>query len=150
MTRWRAELLERWLGADGRRSRSAAAVIEQAIREQDAKQERAASLSREREGLEGKREELRAQFQTAEAQAARARAEAAVHEEALQKHDTEAKAARESLAALVARHGWEGIRAALERGETRSPPSPADSRRSASRRPPPTRRSAPPARTSPG
>src|SRR3990172_4079306 len=93
-----------------------AAVVEQAMREQDAKQERAASLSRERQGLEGKRQELRARFQTAEAQTATARAEAAVHREALQKHDAEAKAARESLAALVAGHGWEGIRAALERG----------------------------------
>jgi len=111
-TRWRADLLER-LGVE---EPVAAAVIELAIREQDAKQERAASLSREREGLERKREELRGQFQTAEAQATRARAEAAVHEEALKKHDAEAAAARESLAALVARHGWEDARTALERG----------------------------------
>jgi len=111
-TRWRADLLER-LGVE---EPVAAAVIEQAIREQDAKQERAASLSREREGLERKREELRGQFQTAEAQATRARAEAAVHEEALKKHDAEAAAARESLAALVARHGWEDARTALKRG----------------------------------
>ncbi|MDP2674044.1 MAG: SMC family ATPase [Dehalococcoidia bacterium] len=120
VTRWRAELLERVSVEEPvtgpTPARLGAAVIEQAIREQDAKQERAASLSREREGLERKREELRGQFQTAEAQATRARAEAAVHEEALQKHDSEAKAARESLAALVAGHGWEGIRAALERG----------------------------------
>jgi len=113
VTRWRAELLER-LGVE---EPVTAAVVEQAIREQDAKQERAASLTREREGLERKRQELRAQFQTAEAQAATARAEAAVHEEALQKHDTEAKATRESLTALVAGHGWEDIRAALDRGD---------------------------------
>jgi len=113
VARWRAELLERL----GMEEPATAAVVEQAIREQDAKQARAASLSRERQGLEGKREELRARFQTAEAQAATARAEAAVHEEALRKHDAEAKAARESLAALVASHGWEGIRAALERGD---------------------------------
>ncbi|HLA18218.1 MAG TPA: SMC family ATPase [Dehalococcoidia bacterium] len=113
VARWRADLLERL----GMEEPATAAVVEQAIREQDAKQARAASLSRERQGLEGKREELRARFQTAEAQAATARAEAAVHEEALRKHDAEAKAARESLAALVASHGWEGIRAALERGD---------------------------------
>ncbi|MDO8612702.1 MAG: SMC family ATPase [Dehalococcoidia bacterium] len=120
-TRWRADLLERLSPlatgeGEGVEEPVAAAVIELAIREQDAKQERAASLSREREGLERKREELRGQFQTAEAQAARARAEAAVHEETLKKHDAEAAAARESLAALVARHGWEDARTALERG----------------------------------
>lgn len=110
--RWQKELLER-LGAQ---QPVAAAEIQQRIQQHDAAQKRVADLSGDRDAVQKKRDELQKEFQAAEAKVASAGAGAAVHEEAVVKHEKDAGARRDSLTALCAEHEWGDIRQALERG----------------------------------
>ncbi len=112
VNRWQGELLERLDAQEP----VAAAVIQQGIEQQDAAQRRAAGLSRDSNALQKKRDELQREFQAAEAKVAHTRAEAAVHKEAVAKHEREAGARRDSLSALASEHGWGDVRQALERG----------------------------------
>ena len=111
--RWRADLLERLDSQEP----VAAAVIEKGIQEQDGAQRRAASLSQEKNTLEKQRVALQGDLRAAEAGLAHARAEVAVCDEAVARHEKEAAARHGALSTLAAKHAWDELRQALERGE---------------------------------